>query len=175
MAKGKLTPREKRFVQYYVELPNASRAARLAGYAHSVAPHKGYELLKKDHVRAAVDRGLNEIEKRHDLKVNHMVEKLLAIAGADHTEAFDEHGNIKPREEWPQELRVALVGWEVAEHKTVVNGESTTVTRIKKAKFERKQPAINDLMRFLGGFEKDNSQVGDALRQAIIAMWEAKQ
>jgi phage terminase small subunit len=55
----KLTPLQLRFVEAYLVSRNAAAAAREAGYAASSAPMRGYELLMKPHVVAALRaRGL---------------------------------------------------------------------------------------------------------------------
>ncbi|MGA1876377.1 MAG: terminase small subunit [bacterium] len=50
----KLTERQRRFVDNFVDTGNATESARLAGYSEKSANEIGYENLKKPVVRAAI-------------------------------------------------------------------------------------------------------------------------
>lgn len=60
----KLTEKQRRFVDYYVETGNASEAARRAGYAEKAAYRTGSENLRKPQVKAAIDARLKELEDK---------------------------------------------------------------------------------------------------------------
>lgn len=49
-----LTPREQAFISYYLIDPNATQAARLAGYSPKTARQIGYENLTKPHILAEI-------------------------------------------------------------------------------------------------------------------------
>lgn len=48
----KLTPKQKKFCEYYIQSGNASEAARKAGYKEKNAPFMGAENLKKPQIKA---------------------------------------------------------------------------------------------------------------------------
>jgi phage terminase small subunit len=54
--KKRLTPREQAFISYYLIDPNATQAARLAGYSPKTARQIGYENLTKPHIVAEIKR-----------------------------------------------------------------------------------------------------------------------
>lgn len=58
----KLTEKQRRFVDYYVETGNASEAARRAGYSEKTAGWIGQENLQKPTIKAAIDARLRELE-----------------------------------------------------------------------------------------------------------------
>lgn len=60
----KLTEKQRRFVDYYVETGNASEAARRAGYSEKTAGWIGQENLQKPTIKAAVDARLKELEDK---------------------------------------------------------------------------------------------------------------
>lgn len=60
----KLTEKQRRFVDYYVETGNASEAARRAGYSKKTAGWIGQENLQKPTIKAAVDARLKELEDK---------------------------------------------------------------------------------------------------------------
>lgn len=58
----KLTEKQKRFVDFYVETGNASEAARKAGYSSKTANRIGQQNLSKLDVRQAIKARLDAIE-----------------------------------------------------------------------------------------------------------------
>lgn len=57
-----LTPKQKAFADYYIELGNASEAARKAGYSEKTADRIGHENLKKLEVSAYIAERQGEID-----------------------------------------------------------------------------------------------------------------
>ena len=72
----KLTEKQRRFVDYYVETGNASEAARRAGYAEKAAYRTGSENLRKPQVKAAIDARLKEIEDKRIAKADEVLQFL---------------------------------------------------------------------------------------------------
>ena len=59
----KLTEKQKRFVEAYIETGNATKAALMAGYSKKTAYSIGNENLKKPEIKYAIDRRMKEIEE----------------------------------------------------------------------------------------------------------------
>ena len=72
----KLTEKQRRFVDYYVETGNASEAARRAGYAEIAAYRTGSENLRKPQVKAAIDARLKEFEDKRIAKADEVMQFL---------------------------------------------------------------------------------------------------
>ena len=72
----KLTEKQRRFVDYYVETGNASEAARRAGYAEKAAYRTGAENLRKPQVKAAIDARLKEFEDKRIAKADEVMQFL---------------------------------------------------------------------------------------------------
>lgn len=72
----KLTEKQRRFVDYYVETGNASEAARRAGYAEKAAYRTGSENLRKPQVKAAIDARLKELEDKRIAKADEVLQFL---------------------------------------------------------------------------------------------------
>lgn len=72
----KLTEKQRRFVDYYVETGNASEAARRAGYAEKAAYRTGSENLRKPQVKAAIDARLRELEDKRIAKADEVMQFL---------------------------------------------------------------------------------------------------
>ena len=72
----KLTERQKRFVDYYVETGNASEAARRAGYSEKTAGWIGQENLQKPTIKAAIDARLKDLEDKRIAKADEVLQFL---------------------------------------------------------------------------------------------------
>lgn len=59
----KLTERQRRFVEAFIETGNAAEAARRAGYSKKTAYSIGNENLKKPEIKYAIDQRMKEIEE----------------------------------------------------------------------------------------------------------------
>lgn len=72
----KLTEKQRRFVDYYVETGNASEAARRAGYSEKTAGWIGQENLQKPTIKAAVDARLKELEDKRIARADEVMQFL---------------------------------------------------------------------------------------------------
>lgn len=74
----KLTEKQKRFVDYYIELGNATEAAKKAGYAEKAAYATGAENLRKPQIKSAIDARLKELEGKRIAKADEVMQFLTA-------------------------------------------------------------------------------------------------
>ena len=76
----KLTPKQEKFCQVYIETGNASEAYRQAYNAEKMRPdtvnNKAYGLLQKGGIRARLDELRAEHKKRHEITVDTLVAEL---------------------------------------------------------------------------------------------------
>lgn len=84
----KLTPKQKAFCDYYIELGNATEAAVKAGYSKKTAKETGYENLNKKLIKEYIEKGLKEKEilrkTEGQIRVNpKLLNKLLELFGED--------------------------------------------------------------------------------------------
>lgn len=73
---GKLTVKQRRFVDAYIETGNAAEAARRAGYKSRNADVMGRENLRKPTVRKVLEARLKEIEDKRIAKAKEVMEFL---------------------------------------------------------------------------------------------------
>ncbi len=59
----KLTPKQKKFAEYYIQCGNASEAARKAGYSEKTAPFIGAENLKKPQISQYIKKRMEKQDK----------------------------------------------------------------------------------------------------------------
>ena len=83
---AKLTEKQKKFADYYIELGNATQAAINAGYAKRSAQQMGAENLSKPVIRSYIDERLEQIASERIMSAQEAVELLSSIARAEITE-----------------------------------------------------------------------------------------
>ena len=74
-----LTPKQRKFVKFYVESGNATEAAIKAGYSEDRAAVTGSENVRKSNIRKAIEREERRIDAEHDVSVGWRLEMLKAI------------------------------------------------------------------------------------------------
>lgn len=82
----KLTEKQKRFADYYIESGNATQAAINAGYAKRSAQQIGAENLSKPVIKTYIDERLEQIASERIMSAQEAVELLSSIARAEITE-----------------------------------------------------------------------------------------
>lgn len=82
----KLTEKQKKFADYYIELGNATQAAINAGYAKRSAQQIGAENLSKPVVKTYIDERLAQLASERIMGAQEAVELLSSIARAEITE-----------------------------------------------------------------------------------------
>ena len=107
-----LTERHKLFIEAYLKDPNATSAAKQAGYAESSAHIRGCELLKHSLVAAEIARRRAPIAKKSELTAERVMQELSNIAFFDPASMYDESGNLLSINEMPEETRRAIAGIE---------------------------------------------------------------
>lgn len=107
---GKLTEKQRRFVEAYLLDPNATRAAIAAGYSEKTAHSQGPRLLENVEVQAALDAARQKREEKTGVDAAWVLERLALEATADIADLYDENTNtLKPVHEWPLIWRQGLI------------------------------------------------------------------
>lgn len=83
MAKGKLTAKQKKFVQEYLIDLNATQAAIRAGYSQKTASRIGPELLGKTCIVNAMQKAMKSREERTQVTQDRVLREYAKIAFAD--------------------------------------------------------------------------------------------
>lgn len=79
----KLTVKQRRFIDYYIQSGNASEAARKAGYSPKTAYSMGVENLRKPQVQAAIHARLAELDSERTADTKEILEYLTAVMRGD--------------------------------------------------------------------------------------------
>jgi phage terminase small subunit len=90
----KLTEKQQRFADYYIELGNITEAARKAGYKQ---PHvQGSQTLENLSVKTYIDERLKELSDRRIMKAEEVMQLLSAIARNQEQEEVVVFGDSGP-------------------------------------------------------------------------------
>lgn len=84
----KLTEKQKRFADYFIETGNATESARLAGYSRKTAPDMGHENLQKPHIREYIDVRIAEKDAKRIAKQDEVLEFLTGVLRGEEQEQF---------------------------------------------------------------------------------------
>ena len=83
---ARLTEKQKRFADYYIELGNATQAAINAGYSEKYAGQNVDKLLKNTNLKKYIEERLEQIASERIMSAQEAVELLSSIARAEITE-----------------------------------------------------------------------------------------
>ena len=83
---AKLTEKQKRFIDFYIETLNASEAARRAGYSIKTANRIGQENLTKPVIKSAVDERLSQLESERIAGAKEVLQYLTAVMRGEEVE-----------------------------------------------------------------------------------------
>lgn len=86
MENVKLTEKQERFIDYYIQLGNATEAARRAGYSDRTARAIGNENLTKPYIKLHIDRRLKELEDKRIAKAEEVMEYLTSVMRGEESE-----------------------------------------------------------------------------------------
>lgn len=154
-----MTQKQLTFIQEYPKDWNATAAAIRAGCNPNSAGVTASKWLKNSKIRDAIAIKTAQISGEAGITIERIVMELAKIAFADYTQVFyPGTTTLKPLHEWPADCRAAVACIESLEI-----GELGVV---KKIKLHSKTQALEMLMKYAGGFEKDNEQ--KAAKQLVL-------
>lgn len=122
----KLTEKQKRFCDYYLENPNATEAAIKAGYSKKTARFIGNENLTKPNIKSYIDIRLKKLEDARIANADEVLKYLTSIMRGKETE---------------QVVVVESIGDFMSEAKTI-NKDVSAKDRIKAAELLGKRYAL---------------------------------
>ena len=159
-----LTKCEQLFIAEYLVDLNAAQAAIRAGYKPQNAAAQASRLSTKANVQAALEAAYKAREARTQVTADSTVRELGRLVHADIRKFYDEHGQLKPIHELPDDLAACIASIEVVRRKTLGAGASAgsetgqTIEAIYKVKLWNKPQALDLLGRHQGLFRAEAQQ-----------------
>jgi phage terminase small subunit len=105
---GGLTKKQEAFIREYIIDLNPRRAALAAGYKKELLHTYPYVLMKKPHIRRAIQAEMDRRAKSLEVDARWVLERLIKIADANLQDAYDDEGNHKSVPQLPRDLAYAL-------------------------------------------------------------------
>lgn len=159
----KLTAKQQLFVDEYLKDRNATAAYKRAGYKAKPGPsseNAASRLLGNVGVAAAIAAASKTLSEQAQLEAKWVIERLMAIAGLDVSQAFDKDGALKPLSEIPELTRQAIAGLETDELYQGRGEDRHYVGQARKIRWWDKVKALELLGRHLGLFDEDKPGSG---------------
>ncbi len=156
---GKLTPKQKRFIEEFLLDLNGTAAYKRAGYnakGHG-AEVNAAKLLSNTEVASAISAAQAERSRRTEVTADRVIQELAAIAFADPRKLFNANGGMRPMHEVDDGTRGALV---IEVNQGTDSEGNPTFTR--KTKFACKLAALGKLGKHLGMFRDRLEIAGDS-------------
>ena len=144
---GKLSPKQKRFVDEYLIDLNATQAAIRAGYSKAAAGSVGHEILKKPEIAKAISEAQAAREQRTQITKDRVLQELAKLAFFDIRKIYSDDGALLAIKDIDDSSAAAISGIESSELKAE---DGTAFGTIKKVKISDKVAALNLAMKHLG-------------------------
>ncbi len=168
-SKGATAHRRSLFVEAYIANGgNCTDAAIKAGFSPRSAKQRGFELVKDRDFLVEIERRRAEVLAQFRLTTERTLQELARIAFFDIRKLFNGDGSPKAVHTIDDDTAAAVVGLEVVEVWQGTGKTRTFVGYIRKYKIANKVYALDNAMRHLGLFEKDNKQKADPI-SALLA------
>ncbi|MGD1893999.1 MAG: terminase small subunit [Cyclobacteriaceae bacterium] len=150
-----MTAKENQFCIEFIVDNNGTQAAARAGYSKKTARQIATKLLSKVYIQDEIARLKEEINSKKIADITEVLEGLTKIVRFDKKEIYDENGGLLSIHKMPDDHRFAIQQLESEEIKDRygnIEGYS------KKVKGYSKLDAMEKLLKYHGGYEKDNQQ-----------------
>ncbi len=139
---NKLTPKQEAFAREYIVDMNGKQAAIRVGYSVKTAESQASRLLSNAKVAARVQDLTQASFKRVDVRADGVLKELARIGYVDMLPILNDDGTVKHLKDWPEDVRRALAGIDVAETFEMVDGKREWTGYIKKIKFWDKPKSL---------------------------------
>jgi phage terminase small subunit len=170
-----LSDKQALFCREYIVDFNATKAAIRAGYSKKTAKQQGSRLLTNDDISVKVSELVAERMKAADVTTERVLMEFARIAMSDVGEAYDEHGNLKPLKEMPEDVRRCISGLETEElWEWDENDKRKQTGVIRKVKFWDKKGSLDSLGKYLKMFVERHELTADESLTSLIARAFAK-
>jgi phage terminase small subunit len=156
---AKLTPKQVKFCEEYLIDLNATQAAIRAGYSAKTAQRIAAENLSKLVIKAKIDELRQVQQKRTQISVDWIIEKLANIAGFELNQIgkFDgEKMTFKPESDWSKAARTAVSSIKQTSTTRKTKSGDEFTTSVIELKIESKQSALDSLAKHYGMYDNFN-------------------
>lgn len=172
---GNLTPAQELFAQHVGHGKSQAEAYRIA-YPKSakwkdeavwVAASK---LMANAKVSVRVKEIKAQVSQTLTISLERTLQEIARLALFDTRKLFNPDGSLKPIHELDDDAAAAIASIEVEEINVGSGEERKTIGYTRKVKVWDKNPALEKLMKHLGGYEKHNEQKANPLAELLAQL-----
>lgn len=146
--------RKARFVEAFIANGgNGTQAAIAAGFSEHSAAQQASRLLKDAKVSEEVASRAEKVAAKYELTTDLVIRSIVQELTFDPAKLYDEHGQLVPVPDLPEDIRMALTSLE-----TEQLGSPDAPVFVRKVKWAQRQGAREQAMKHLGMFGEDNQQ-----------------
>jgi phage terminase small subunit len=151
--KNKITPRNRKFIENYINCGNATQAYIDAGYSENGAGISAFKLLKNPKIHEAIEERRKEIAANNNITADRVINEIAKIAFAN-SEDFFEWGKVSVELADGLEIEKGIAILKTPEqltrdHKASIHSIEETQHGIKLKLYD-KQKALDSLKQYLG-------------------------
>ena len=155
-----LTSKQRRYCDHLLADPDQNRrkAFIAAGYAHKSMQNvdRGtYDLMKKPHINAYLNRRRKTMRRNTECGQERIVRELGRIAFLDPADLFDNFGSLRHIQEVPIGARKAIAQIDVFTEYEGRGKARKAIGHTTRIKFVDKKGALDSIARILGYFQQD--------------------
>ena len=153
--------RHELFAQGIVEGKTSDQAYIDAGF--KPGRNNAARLRAKENIQARIKELQNRGLKRHDITIDRILEEYAKLGFSDIRKVFDEHGNLKPPSELPDDIAGAICSLEIVTAKKGRGGVEHTA----KIKLGDKRAALADLGKHFNMFKEDVTIKAEVVHKTV--------
>lgn len=143
-----------------------------AGYSKVQAHKTAKAVLEHPRVVILASHYASQAIQKNEVSVERVIEEVCRVVLADVRTLFDEHGNVKPIHEIPDDIARSIAGIDVFEEFQGKGDDRESIGYTKRLKFWNKLDAVEKLAKIKGWYAPEKLEVdatdklADALRSA---------
>ncbi len=157
---AKLTPKQEKFCEYYIEYDNATKAAIAAGYSQKTAYSIGDENLKKPEIKEYLKKRREILAAKIEVTQQMVLEELAKIGFSNIQDLMEAGNTFKDALEIERPKAAAIESIKVKTTTRSIPNMPDEVSQEVQFKMYSKTNALEQLGKHLGFFEVDNKQKG---------------
>ncbi len=151
--KNKITPRNRKFIENYINSGNLTQAYIEAGYSKNGAGNNAFKLIKNDQIIQEIDKRRLEIANQNNVTAARIINELAKIAFLKTTDVFHYAESIITTEDGKEEKRSVAY---LRPEDELTDAALSSIASIKETnqgleiKLYDKQKALDSLSKYVG-------------------------
>ena len=125
---------------------------------------RGSEYLNHPYTQQYLKEQTDRVAEQADVTQERVIQEIARLGLFDPRKLFDGRGNPLPISQLDDDAAAAIAGLKVRE---IPTGDDGTLATVIEYKLADKNSALDKLMKYLGAYEKDNSQRAKSLAELI--------